>query len=68
METRLNDNEVREIARMQEKIDAYEAFILAASFLVMGNDNVDYPIFARTDLDRQMNRIWKWIKERKGNK
>lgn len=68
MESKLNENEVREIATMQEKIDAYEAFILAASCLVMGNDNVDYPIFARTDLDRQMNRIWKWIKEHKDNK
>lgn len=68
MGTKLNDNEVREVAKMQQMIDSYEAFILAASFLVIGNDNVDYPIFARTDLDRQMNRIWKWIKEHKGNK
>lgn len=65
---RLNDNKVKEVARMQEKIDAYEAFILAVSFLVRGNDNVDYPLFARTELDEQMNRIWKWIKEHKDNK
>ena len=65
---RLNDNEVKEVARMQQMIDSYEAFILAASFLVKGNDNVDYPIFARTELDKQMNRIWKWIKEHKDNK
>ena len=66
---RLNNNEVKEVARMQEKIDAYEAFILAASFLVRrGIDNVDYPIFARTGLDEKMNRIWKWIKEHKDNK
>lgn len=68
METNLNDNEVREVARMQQKIDAYEAFILATSFLIRGNDNVDYPLFARTELDKQMNRIWKWIKEHKDNK
>lgn len=68
METKLNDNEVKEVARMQEKIDAYKAFILAASFLVMGKDDIDYPLFARTDLDKQMNRIWKWIKEHKDNK
>lgn len=65
---RLNDNEVKEVARMQEKIDAYEAFILAASFLVRGNNNVNYTIFARTHLDKQMNCIWKWIKEHKDNK
>lgn len=64
----MNDNEVREVARMQEKIDAYEAFILAANFLIRGNNNVDYPLFARTELDKQMNRIWKWIKEHNDNK
>ncbi len=63
METKLNDNEVKEIAKMQEKMDAYEAFILATSILIRGNKNIDYPIFARTDLDKQMNRIWKWVKE-----
>jgi len=65
METKLNDNEVKEIARMQEKIDSYEAFILATSILIIGKDNIDYPIFARTHLDKQMNRIWKWVKEHK---
>jgi len=63
MGTKLNDNEVREIARMQEKIDAYEAFILSTTFLVKGNKNINYPLFARTDLDKQMKLIWKWIKE-----
>lgn len=68
METKMNDNEVREVARMQREIDSYEAFILSTSFLVRGNDNIDYPIFATTHLDKQMNRIWKWIKEHKDNK
>lgn len=68
METKLNDNEVKTVAEMQIKIDSYEAFILSVSFLVSGNYNIDYPIFARTDLDKQMNRIWKWIKEHKDNK
>lgn len=63
METKLNDNEVKEIATMQSKIDSYEAFILATSFLIMGKDDIDYPIFARTQLGCQMNRIWKWVKE-----
>jgi hypothetical protein len=68
METKLNDNEVKEVARMQQMIDSYEAFILAASFLIRGNNNVDYPIFARTKLDENMNHIWWWIKEHKDNK
>lgn len=63
METKSNYNEVREIAEMQRKIDSYEAFILATSFLIRGKDDIDYPIFARTDLDKQMKLIWKWIKE-----
>ena len=63
METKLNNNEVKEIAEMQSKIDSYDAFILATSFLLMGKDDIDYPIFARTHLDKQMNRIWKWVKE-----
>ena len=63
MEVKSNDNEVREIARMQEKIDAYEAFILSTTLLVKGNKNINYPLFARTDLDKQMKLIWKWIKE-----
>lgn len=63
METKLNDNEVKEIARMQEKIDAYEAFILSTTLLVKGNKNINYPLFARTDLDKQIKLIWKWIKE-----
>ena len=64
----MNDNEVKEVARMQQMIDSYEAFILAASFLVRGNDNIDYPLFARTRLDKQMDCIWKYIKEHKDNK
>ena len=62
---RLNDNEVKEVARMQQMIDSYESFILATSFLVRGNNNIDYPIFARTNLDKQMCRIWKWVKKHK---
>jgi hypothetical protein len=65
METKLNDNEVKTIAKMQSKIDSYEAFILATSFLIMGKDDIDYPIFEKTLLQHQMNRIWKWIKEHK---
>ena len=64
----MNDNEVKEVARMQQMIDSYEAFILAASFLVRGNDNIGYPLFARTSLDKQMDCIWKYIKEHKDNK
>ena len=65
METKLSSNEVEKIAEMQRKIDSYEAFILATSLLIMGKDDIDYPIFERTQLDQQMKRIWKWVKEHK---
>lgn len=63
METKLNDNEVYEIAEMQRKIDSYEAFILAISFMIKGKKDINYPIFTNTELDGRMHHIWKWIKE-----
>ena len=41
---RLNDNELKEVARMQQMIDSYEGFI------------------------KEMNKIWRWVKEHKDNK
>lgn len=35
-EAKLNNNEVKEIAEMQQKIDSHEAFILGLSFLIKG--------------------------------
>lgn len=65
MGTKLNDNEVKEIAEMQQKIDSYEAFILATSFMIKSKKDINYPIFTNTELDGRMHHIWKWVKEHK---
>lgn len=66
METKMNDNEVREVARMQQQIDSYEAFMLAINFMIKSGEDVNCPI--RCMMDRKMQNIWRWVKEHKGNK
>ena len=65
---RLNDNEVKEVARMQQKIDAYEMFIEALSLASFGLKDVTIPAVADTPFDREMHKIWKWVNEHKCNK
>jgi len=65
METKLNDNEVEKIAEMQQKIDSYEAFIIAIWMMIKSKKDIIYPSFVKTELDNQMNHIWKWVKEHK---
>ena len=65
METKLNDNEVKEVARMQQMIDSYEGFIAALSIMMVSKKDVNYPRFTGTNFDKEMNRIWRWIKEHK---
>lgn len=45
METKLNDNEVKEIVKMQQKIDSYEGFIRAAFIMAKSGHRVNYPIY-----------------------
>lgn len=66
METKLNDNEVREVARMQQMIDSYESFMLAIYFMIESGEDVNCPI--RCKLDRKMQKVWRWVKEHKDNK
>lgn len=66
METRLNDNEVREIASMQKMIDSYKSFVWAINFMIKSGEDVNCPIFCK--MDRNMRNVWLWIKEHKGNK
>lgn len=63
METKLNDNEVKEIAKMQEKIDSYEGFIGAIFIMAKSKKSVNYPLFGGTELTHEMNFVWKFIKE-----
>ena len=65
METKLNDNEVREIARMQSVINSYEDFILAIYFMIRSGKRIDYPLFTTCDMEKQMNHIWEFVKEHK---
>ena len=68
METKLNDNEVREVAKMQQMIDSYEGFICALNIMMISKREISYPIFTDTNLDKEMNKIWQWVKEHKDNK
>lgn len=68
METKLNDNEVKEVARMQEKIDAYEGFIRSLYIMLYSTKDLTTPMTINTDFDKEMNKIWRWVKEHKGNK
>ena len=45
MKTKLNDNEVKEIVKMQQKIDSYEGFIRAAFIMAKSGKHVNYPMF-----------------------
>ena len=67
METKLNNNEVREIAEMQKKINSYESFILAIYFMIESGEDINCPIYCNI-IDRKMQKVWRWIKEHKGNK
>ena len=62
---RLNDNEVREVARMQQMIDSYEGFIKALWMMMLDEREINYPLFTDTNFDREMNKIWQWVKEHK---
>ena len=68
MTTKLNDNEVKEVARMQQMIDSYEGFIKALWMMMLGEREINYPLFTDTNLDKEMNKIWRWVKEHKDNK
>ena len=59
METKLNDNEVREIAEMQKKIDSYEGFIKAIFTMMKSNKSCCFPLFTDTNLEDEMSFILK---------
>ena len=65
METRLNENEVREIAKMQKKIDSYEGFIKAIYLMAKFDKDVNYPLFDGTKYTVEMGYLWHFIKKAK---
>lgn len=64
----MNDNEVREVAEMQRKINSYESFIVSLHKMILSKNNINYFAFTNTPLDKEMNKIWRWVKEHKDNK
>ena len=65
---RLNDNEVKEVARMQQMIDSYEGFICSLCIMMLSKKEINCARFTNTNLDEEMNKIWRWVKEHKDNK
>lgn len=63
METKLNDNEVREVARMQQMIDSYEGFIKALWMMAKSGKVVNYPLFDDVDFTDEMNFLWKFVRK-----
>lgn len=64
METKLNENEVKEVARMQMKIDTYESFICTINAMIFTKKtNFNYLLFDGTNLTEEMNSIWRFIKQ-----
>ena len=61
---RLNDNEVKEVAEMQMKIDTYESFICSVcAIVVTKKTDINYLLFDGTELTSEMNKIWRFIKQ-----
>ena len=53
---------------MQQMIDSYEVFICALNIMMISKREINYLAFTDTNLDKEMNKIWRWVKEHKGNK
>ncbi len=61
---RLNDNEVKEVAEMQMKIDTYESFISSVCAMVVSKrTDINYLLFSGTELTSEMNKIWRFVKQ-----
>lgn len=68
METKLNNNEVREIAKMQRKIDSCEAFIMAISNTIMKPQvNFAIPLYEgiSTEMEERLSCICEFVKKHK---
>ena len=68
METKLNNNEVKEIAEMQRKIDSYEAFIMAISNTIMKPQvNFAIPLYEgiSLEMEQRLSVICEFVKKHK---
>ena len=65
---RLNDNEVKEVARMQRLITKYERVISALYIKAKTGTEINLLQFEEKDMREGIRYLWKWIKEHKDNK
>ena len=65
---RLNDNEVKEVARMQRLITKYENVISALFIKAKTGSEIKMLQFEEKDMNEEIRYLWKWIKEHKDNK
>ena len=65
---RLNDNEVKEVARMQRLITKYENVISALYIKAKTGTEIKLLQFEEKDMSEEIRYLWKWIKEHKDNK
>ena len=68
METKLNDNEVKEVARMQRLITKYENVISALFIKAKTGREIKLLLFEEKDMNEEIRYLWKWIEEHKDNK
>ena len=68
METKLNDNEVKDVARMQRLITKYENVISALFIKAKTGTEIKLLQFEEQDMKEEICYLWKWIKEHKDNK
>lgn len=62
---RLNDNEVKEVARMQELITKYENVIMSLYVMAKSGKDINMLRTCNTEIDKEINYLWRWVKERK---
>lgn len=62
---RLNDNEVKEVARMQELITKYENVILSLYGMAKIGKDLNLLKTCDTYIDSEINFLWRWVKEHK---
>ena len=68
METKLNENEVKEVARMQRLITKYENVITALYLKAKTGKEVKLLLTEESDLQKEINYLWQWVREHKDNK
>ena len=65
---KLNDNEVKEVARMQRLITKYENVIMALFIKAKTCTEIKLLQFEEQDLKDEIRYLWNWVKEHKDAK